>query len=129
MNNLLMIALGGALGAMSRFGVAAAVNSVLQQKFPLSHFPFATLAVNFFGSFFIGILYVLIVEHASIHQDWRNVLMIGFLGAFTTFSTFSLETINLLEHGQIATALGYMASSMISCIVAVWIAMTVTRLL
>ncbi|MFT5579328.1 MAG: CrcB protein [Paraglaciecola psychrophila] len=129
MNNLLMIAVGGALGAVSRYGVGNIVNSFLQQKYPLNHFPFATLAVNFFGSFFIGILYVLIVEQAAIHQDWRNVLMVGVLGSFTTFSTFSLETVNLLENGHIATALGYMISSLLCCIVGVWIAMTVTRLL
>lgn len=129
MKHLLMIAFGGALGAVSRYSLSTVVNSIVHQKFSQGHFPFATLTVNVLGSFFIGIMYVVIVENASIHQDWRNVAMVGFLGAFTTFSTFSLESITLLENGQILSAVSYILSSVVFCILAAWIAIFMTRLI
>ena len=78
-----------------------------------------TLLVNVLGSFAIGI----------IHADWRGVLMVGFLGAFTTFSTFSLETITLFEAGHAIHALAYMFGSAIICVVVAGVAMHLTRVL
>ncbi len=94
-----------------------------------SHFPWGTLAVNLLGSFCIGIMYMVIVERGLIHPDWRSVTTVGFLGAFTTFSTFSLETIALLQNGQPAAALGYVLFSVLVCVSAVWLAMSLVRLL
>ena len=124
MKHLLMIAAGGASGALCRHWMVNFINSFAHGKFP-----YGTLAVNFLGSFLIGIMYVLIAERMSLHPDWRNVLMVGFLGAFTTFSTFSLETITLLENGHIASAALYTVGSLTLCVLAAWFAITLTRLI
>ena len=124
MKYLLFIALGGAGGAVSRYLLSNYVHSWTNHNIP-----FGTLAVNVLGSFLIGILYVLIMEKMTIHQDWRSVLMVGFLGAFTTFSTFSLESIRLLEQGHIGSALFYILASVTLCILAVWCAAVLTRLI
>jgi CrcB protein len=123
MKYLLFIALGGASGAVSRYLLANWVHRLWE-----GHFPVGTLLVNMLGSFVIGIVYVLLVERQLIHADWRGVLMVGFLGAFTTFSTFSLETITLLEAGHALQAVGYMIGSAIVCVVMAGLAIHLTRI-
>ncbi len=123
MKHLLFIALGGAGGALCRHWMSTLVHSSAK-----SHFPWGTISVNLLGSFCIGVMYVVIVERGLIHPDWRSVTVVGFLGAFTTFSTFSLETIALMENGQPVAAMSYVVMSVMVCLVAVWLAMTVTRL-
>ncbi len=123
MKNLLFIALGGAIGAVARYSLHLLVHGDQTVRFP-----WATLAVNVMGSFFIGMAYVMIVERAWVHPDWRGVLMVGFLGAFTTFSTFSLEAVALLETGQHSLAFLYMGVSVAACLGAVWVGMTILRL-
>jgi len=113
MRYLLFIAVGGASGAIARYALALWIQRVWE-----GHFPLATLLVNIFGSFAIGLLFVFVAEKELMHPDWRGVLMVGFLGAFTTFSTFSLETIVLLEAGHITHALGYMLLSVTLCVLA-----------
>jgi CrcB protein len=124
MKYLLFIALGGASGAVSRYLLANWVHGLWEGKLPVG-----TLLVNMLGSFAIGIVFVLLVERQYIHADWRGVLMVGFLGAFTTFSTFSLETISLLEAGHTIHALAYMFGSALLCVVMAGIAIHITRLL
>ena len=124
MKYLLFIALGGAFGAVARYVVANWIHELWE-----GHVPVGTLLVNLVGSFAIGVMYVLIVEKQIIHQDWRGVLMVGFLGAFTTFSTFSLETIHLLEAGHMYHAVAYMFMSMAFCVVAAGCAMYLTRMI
>lgn len=124
MKYLLFIALGGASGAVSRYLLANWVHRFWEGEFPVG-----TLVVNMLGSFVIGILYVLIAERQLVHADWRGVLMVGFLGAFTTFSTFSLETIALFEAGHTVQATGYMIGSAVVCVVMAGLAMQLTRTL
>ncbi|MCB1703455.1 MAG: fluoride efflux transporter CrcB [Halioglobus sp.] len=124
MKYLLFIALGGATGAVSRYLLANWVHSLWLGRFPLG-----TLVVNVLGSFAIGIVYVLLVERQLIHADWRSVLMVGFLGAFTTFATFSLETITLLESGHALQAAAYMIGSAVVCVLMAGLAMQLTRAL
>tara|TARA_B110000503_G_scaffold68107_1_gene106494 strand:+ start:31854 stop:32231 length:378 start_codon:yes stop_codon:yes gene_type:complete len=124
MKYLLFIALGGATGAVSRYLMANWVHTLWVGRFPLG-----TLIVNMLGSFAIGIVYVLLVERQLVHADWRGVLMVGFLGAFTTFATFSLDTITLFEAGHTLQAAGYMIGSAVVCVVMAGLAMQLTRAL
>ena len=124
MQYILFIALGGATGAVSRHLLANWVHSLWEGKLPLG-----TLLVNMLGSFAIGIIYVLIVERQLVHPDWRGVLMVGFLGAFTTFSTFSLETISLFEAGYITHAVLYMLGSTLLCVLMAGLAIQLSRIL
>ncbi len=124
MSNLIFIALGGAGGALARYGLYVLVHG----EDPV-RFPWATLAVNALGSFAIGIAYVLIVERGMLHPDWRHIAMIGFLGAFTTFSTFSLEALSLFEAGQVGLAVSYVLLSVAACLLAVWAGMWAVRVI
>ena len=124
MKHLLFIAIGGASGALARHWMSNLVHASAGSKFP-----FGTLSVNLLGSFCIGILYVVILERGMIHADWRSIFIVGFLGAFTTFSTFSLETIALLENGQPGTALAYILLSVGTCLAAVWLSASLTRII
>ena len=117
------VAIGGALGAMGRYAVSSWV-------FQINHkFPFATLAINVLGSFVIGILFVLIVERTLLSMEMRSLLMIGFLGAFTTFSTFSLDALGLWQNGLLFLALLYVLATVGLCLVAISSSIWLTRLL
>ncbi len=119
----LLIALGGAGGALSRYGVGR----LCQSWFPSLSWPIGTFAVNIVGSALIGVAYVLITERGSVHTDWRYVLMVGFFGAFTTFSTFSLEAVAMLESGRVVLAFSYMLASLSLCVLACWLGIIATR--
>ena len=119
----LAVALGGALGAMGRYGVNALVFSLVGGRWPLG-----TLAVNVLGSIIMGVFYVLIVERHILPGPWREFLMIGMLGAFTTFSAFYLDTLSLWESGHVALALTYIVLSVVLCIGGIFAAITITRL-
>lgn len=124
MKYLIFIALGGATGALSRHFLANWVHSLWEGEFPLG-----TLLVNVSGSFAMGVVYILLTERELVHPDWRSVLMVGFLGAFTTFSTFSLETVNLMEAGHLGQAALYMLGSAVLCVVMAGTAMQLTRVI
>lgn len=121
---LLIVAVGGALGAVARHVLADWAHNLWSGPMPVG-----TLLVNLLGSCLIGVVYVLIVEKQLIHSDWRGVIMVGFLGAFTTFSTFSLETIRLLENGHLAHAGGYMLASVALCVAGAGGSIVLTRAL
>lgn len=115
----LIVALGGALGAMSRFGLSRVVTAMA----PVG-FPWGTLTVNVFGSFFVGITFGLIMQRAGVlGEELKLFVMIGFLGAFTTFSTFSLETVELLQHGLAIKALLNVLLNVLVCVVLAWCGM------
>lgn len=122
MTKFLAIAVGGALGALSRYWVVGVISSLFERTFP-----FGTLVVNILGSLLIGILYVLIVEKLDVAAEWHAITMVGFIGAFTTFSTFSLETLMLFQEGRVVAAATYILSSVLVCLLAVGAGMWTTK--
>lgn len=120
----LSIAIGGAMGAMGRYWVSSCLLPISSYKFP-----YATFSINVVGSLLMGILYVLIVERGGLPDHARHLLMVGFLGAFTTFSTFSLDAISLWQNGGQTMALIYVFSTVFSCLLAIIAAIWLTRLL
>ncbi len=119
---VLAIAIGGALGAVGRFWCVSWVTSLVGKGFP-----WGTLAVNVIGSFMIGIMYVVIMSKLHLQPEYRAILVTGFLGAFTTFSTFSLEAFELLQKGALGHGLAYIGASVILCILAVWAGISLVR--
>ncbi|MCG7900539.1 MAG: fluoride efflux transporter CrcB [Candidatus Thiodiazotropha lotti] len=122
MYQLLVIASGGAVGALFRFWVSSGVYGVLGRGFP-----YGTLAVNVLGSLVMGFLYVLFIERMAVSTEWRAGLLIGFLGAFTTFSTFSMETLNLLEQAEVLKAGLNVLLSVVACLLACWLGLVLGR--
>jgi CrcB protein len=100
MNLILLVALGGAFGSVARYIIAREMQILMG-----SSFPYGTLLVNVTGSFIIGVIAVLLLErfHENV-QELRALLVIGFLGGFTTFSSFSFETLHLYENGEFVHA-------------------------
>ncbi len=124
MPTYIAIAFGGALGAVSRYWLHSVV-----QRFNDSGFPLGTFAVNVLGSLLIGIFFVLLAEKAQIAEQWRPVIVVGFLGGLTTFSTFSLDALLLFEQGHYNTALFYIISSVALCLIAAFAGMQITRVM
>ncbi|MCV6605611.1 MAG: fluoride efflux transporter CrcB [Porticoccaceae bacterium] len=120
----LAVAFGGALGAMSRYAVNTLVFPLLGERFPLG-----TLLVNLAGSFLMGICYVLVVDKCVLPGEWRNLLMVGFLGAFTTFSAFSLDALALWQNGHPVLSAGYIVLSVAGCLMATLSAIWLARLI
>jgi len=119
---LLSIALGGAFGAVMRYGASLGVYAVLGRGFP-----WGTLFVNVVGSLMMGILSILLLERYNIGPEWRAALLVGMLGSFTTFSTFSIETLNLLEQGDVIRASVNVLISVAVCLAAVWFGVLLGR--
>jgi len=108
--------LGGGLGAVARFMVSTSVNERLS-----SNFPYGTLVVNVMGSFIMGFLAMWLVEKLGLNPLLRLAIFVGFLGAFTTFSTFSMETLNLFNEGLAFQALLNMLINVMLSVLAVWL--------
>tara|TARA_B110000305_G_C18974434_1_gene418637 strand:- start:12 stop:383 length:372 start_codon:yes stop_codon:yes gene_type:complete len=119
----LAVAFGGALGAMGRFAINAALMPLFGSRLPMS-----TLVVNVVGSALMGLCYVLIIERGVLPAEFRNLLMVGFLGAFTTFSSFSLDTLALWQNGQPVLAAAYVVLSVVLCLMGTLGAIFLTRL-
>ena len=103
--NFLLIALGGGIGSMLRYGMSLMIST--------RSFPWPTLAVNIIGSFFIGLIIALSIKEGSVLSNWNLFLATGVCGGFTTFSAFSLENIELLQSGKYFLAITYIALSVV----------------
>ena len=104
--NWLLVACGGAIGASLRYGAGFLISK------PLSLFPWATWSINILGCFLAGIFFAFTLRYPILQQETRLFFMVGILGGFTTFSSFGLETFQLLRQGQNGMALGYAFSSL-----------------
>ena len=113
----LAVAAGGALGSVARFWLGAVMTGLTGPRFP-----WGTLLINVLGSFVIGLVaaLTLIPERVGMHPDLRIFLMVGVCGGFTTFSAFSLQTLELLQTGDALPATGYVLVSIVFCLGAVW---------
>ena len=122
MRTMLAIAAGGACGALLRFWVTQGAHALFGRGFPLG-----TLAVNVTGSVAMGVAYVMFFERYDIAPEWRAALTIGFLGAFTTFSTFSMDTLLLIHQGEHVKAGANVALSVALCLAGCWLGMVAAR--
>ena len=117
----LALALGGALGAIARYWMTSGLNQPGQMAF------LGTLSVNVLGSFFIGGLYIYLSQRPELSEVYRHLLITGFLGALTTFSTFSLETLLLIEQGHYNTALFNVMASVMFCLGAAYLGISLAK--
>ncbi|WP_176722251.1 fluoride efflux transporter CrcB [Candidatus Thiosymbion oneisti] len=122
MLQILAIAGGGALGALGRFWMSSGVYRLLGRDLP-----WGTLVVNTLGSFLMGLLFVLFMERSTAGPELRAAVLVGFLGAFTTFSTFSMETLALIEGGYPGRALLNLVLSVLVCVLACWVGLLLGR--
>ncbi len=124
MKQLLAVAAGGAIGASMRWLLAGAI-----QRTTGSAFPWGTFAVNALGSFLLGFLFVYLIERSTAGELLRLMLTVGLLGAFTTFSTYSLESVRLLEQGAYGFAAANVLGQVIVCLLLTWIGVQAARLI
>ncbi len=124
LTRIMLIGLGGAVGSVFRYLLSTSV-----YKFLKPSFPYGTLTVNACGCFLIGFLFVLLLERFDGQADsLRSLLIIGFLGGFTTFSSFSLETLNLIESGELLSGLLNVMVSVFLCLSLTWVGVVLGRL-
>ncbi len=124
MRHILAVAAGGAVGASLRWLLAGAV-----QRTSAGAFPWGTFVVNALGSFLLGFLFVYLIERSTTGELLRLAITVGLLGAFTTFSTYSLESIRLLQSGSFALAAANVLGQVFVCLVLTWIGVQMARLI
>ena len=111
-----MVLVGGGVGALARFVVGSAIASRVGARFPLG-----TLVINVTGSFLIGLLMTLFTERTQLNPNWRLLLVVGFLGGYTTFSSFEYETFQAVHSGGKWIGLLNVVGSVTLGYIAVWI--------
>lgn len=121
-SQVLFVAMGGAIGAVGRFAAVSAVGALFGHGFP-----FGTLFVNVVGSFALGAVIEVSALAWSPSPEIRAMIVVGILGAFTTFSTFSLDVVTLMSRGETAAGLAYVAASVLLSIGALWAGMALFR--
>ncbi|MGC1854252.1 MAG: fluoride efflux transporter CrcB [Candidatus Aquirickettsiella sp.] len=123
MNTIFLIFIGAGIGGVLRYGISTGIYNLFNKNFP-----YGTLVVNVSGSLLMGFLFVLILERfQNFAPQLRALLLIGFLGGYTTFSSFSIETINLIESGNWLPAGINVLFSTILCLAAAWIGVILGR--
>jgi len=117
-----LVVIGGGTGALIRFVTGSAIMSRFGGAFPLG-----TLVINVSGSFLIGLLMTLLTDRLKLDPNWRFLLVVGFLGGYTTFSSFEWETLSTVRDGGVWTGLLNVGLSVILGYLAVWLGATVAR--
>lgn len=123
MNVILLVAVGGAVGSVARYLMASGIQSSTGWSFPIG-----TVLVNILGCFLIGILYVLLVARPDPRQDLRALLMVGVMGGFTTFSSFSLETVTMAMNGNYTGATLNVVLSVAACLAGTVLGISLARI-
>ena len=111
----LLVGIGGCLGSILRFWLGSYIGSKMGTRFP-----YGTFVVNITGSFLIGLVLALLTARTQWSANWRYLIPIGFIGGYTTFSSFEFETLRTMQDGRIGLGLLYVATSVIAGLVAVW---------
>jgi CrcB protein len=119
-----MVGIGGFLGAIARFALGGFIADRMG-----SRFPYGTFVINISGSFVIGFILTLLAHHTTASPNWRYLIPVGFIGAYTTFSTFEYETLRSMQDGQMLIAMAYVSSSVIVGFAAVWLGVVAGRAL
>ena len=123
MQSFLLVGAGGAIGAMARYGAGMLIGRLWPMSFPL-----ATLLINIGGSLAMGLFVGLMARWLPAWQsDARLFIAVGILGGFTTFSSFSLDTIVLIERGEVVAAGAYVLLSVVLCLIGLYLGLLVTR--
>ena|SRR5256885_339504 len=123
MDKYLMVGIGGFLGAIARFWLGGYVGAKLGTRFP-----YGTFIINCTGSFLVGFIVTILAEKTHWNPNWRYLIPIGFIGAYTTFSTFEYETFRVIQDGEILTAFLNVFLSVIIGFIAVWLGVIAGRL-
>ena len=119
-----MVGVGGFIGAIARYALGSYIGNKMG-----SRVPYGTFVINISGSFFIGLILTLLSLRTSLSPNWRYLIPIGFIGAYTTFSTFEYETLRNVQDGQLFIAFANVALSLVVGFVAVWIGTIAGRVL
>ena len=120
MNRYLLVMLGAALGGLARYAAGTAVLQRFAARFPENVFPLGTVVVNVTGCFLVGILMTLFIDRGDPSPNLRLVLVTGFLGGYTTFSSFAWESFEAIEKEQVWIGLANIALSVVLGYLAVW---------
>lgn len=120
---VLLVALGGAAGAVFRYGIAKAAQPLIGGAFP-----FGIFVVNLSGAFLLGLVFTYLLERTTVSDELRLALTVGVLGAYTTFSTFSLDTIHLVQNGNWGLALLNITASVTGALAAAYAGQQLARI-
>lgn len=124
MSRYIMIAIGGAAGAIARYQIA----TLVQARVPVG-FPYGTFVVNITGCLIMGVATALLTDRLMVHPNWRFLIPIGFIGAYTTFSTFELETFRAVSEGAWPIAMANTVASFVAGYLALWAGFIMARAL
>ena len=122
MGKFFIVGIGGFMGSMLRFWVGTYIGQRMGTRFP-----YGTFLINVTGSFLIGFVMTVLTEKTQLSPNWRYLIPIGFIGGYTTFSTFEFETLRAMQDGQFAISLLYVALSVLAGFLMVWMGVTVGK--